>query len=52
MARKIIQVATTPAPVSTDPGKILALCDDGTVWIRTDNDGASWALQSNVPQDG
>jgi hypothetical protein len=40
--RKIIQIATTPN------GVIVALCDDGTVWV---SNGGKWSPTPYIPQD-
>lgn len=53
MTRKIIQTSTIPAPNSVEASVILALCDDGTLWILRyfdDDGGYEWTLFENVPQ--
>lgn len=49
--RKIIQISTSGVEntMSTQCNYVVhALCDDGTLWIRTNNHG--WELQPDVPQ--
>jgi len=47
-ARKVIQIAAT---MSTDDSELYALCDDGTIWLRTwGNSGVGkWTLIQAVP---
>ena len=44
MNRKIIQIAT----VSGDPREVLALCDDGTLWVKAAND-TEWTQLPTIP---
>lgn len=48
--RKIIQIAIDPAPDCGSSSIIYALCDDGTVWSRTDIPGKKWSQMEDVPQ--
>ena len=50
MTRKIIQIATAYTENSIYPSRILALCNDGTLW-RLTNDGEKWIKLPNIPQD-
>lgn len=48
--RKIIQIAATCLSTSTRSKKVLyALCDDGTVWQRDDNQGSNWVQIEEIP---
>jgi hypothetical protein len=46
--RKIIQIAAIPK-AEQQSAKIVALCDDGTVWIKALT-GDRWEAVPNVPQ--
>lgn len=48
MERKIIQIVSRPR-YKSEPGDILALCNDGTVWMRPDNEVA-WLELPAIPQ--
>ena len=50
-ARKAIQIAATLSADATD-SELYALCDDGTIWLRTWGDGgpgSKWRLVRAVP---
>ena len=51
--RKIIQISECVASDDryASPWNMSALCDDGTVWIRSDVNG-DWVRLPDIPQDG
>lgn len=59
MKRKIIQIAATTLPESTDNFwsiNLYALADDGTLWIKADHanaktTGDDWIRIENLPDD-
>lgn len=53
MKRKIIHVSVVPEGDTTHP-HIVALCDDGTLWmsISTDPGKRCWTQYPEIPQPG
>lgn len=47
--RKIIQISTTRVSAFEYAWVITALCDDGTVWFKRNNDNY-WHLLVSIPQ--
>lgn len=54
MTRKIIQILHVPnRNPETDRvyGVIYALCDDGTLWWKNEQETANWQLEADLPQN-
>lgn len=48
--RKIVQLVTSPAITPGNAGLLYALCDDGSLWWKTDELGNPWKLEEPIPQ--